>query len=370
MSNTIQCARNLQELLEDLIDVTFKAKTYLVNTGKIDFWRAQLVRFLNPITDLIPSENRKSELFARINCQFIFTDALVGTATGAKNTYNNTLYFLEKVNNDAVHQLIKIEFYNAVVEKWEISRLIQEEQTYTALFKKALYSDDKETIQRAYHMMGRYYLRVGTFLDKEKMYGYAQAAFLEIWARGQDESGLGYLGGLANILISLNRLNQAEQLLKYWAVRRQNSNLSSLYHDALYASTWDHIHYARQKYDLAEKLFSESYQLYQMVRHNENLGRILLRIGLIHNKLKNYEEALTIYETANALYIELKNSQYAVFSQHGIGWTYLNMGKFKQAKQILTKTLKYAIKNPHILESTITSIREDLAKAESGLSSV
>lgn len=62
----------MQELLEDLIHVTFKAKTYLVNTGKIDFWRAQLVRLLNPVADLTLAEKRKSKLFAHSSRNFIF----------------------------------------------------------------------------------------------------------------------------------------------------------------------------------------------------------------------------------------------------------------------------------------------------------
>lgn len=366
LSDTLQYSRYMSEVLDEIIRLVFDSKNYLANIGELDFWQAQLLRLFNPITNMIKSPERQLELFALINSQLIFINSLKDNASTAHRNYETALSYLKNVDNDAVDLLIQIEFYNAVIEKWDIRRLIQAEAIYDKLFKQAHQYADEYTLHRAYHMIARYYLRSGTTRDKSKVFGYAQAAFMELWYKSHDTSGLNYLGSLAHIFIQLNKLDYAEKLLQYWSKIRYHLDLRDtyIYSDALYSATWGYLHYANHNYELAEQQLSEAYRHYQFIRHNENMGRILLKLGSTYNKLRQYKTALTTYKIANDFYQALKIEEYQVFVQHGIGWTYLNMGDTSQANKELEKAMEMAQKYPQVLATTINSIKLDLSKTQ------
>ncbi len=365
LDEAIEYTKYMPELLVELIDVVFASQTYLMSVGKYDIWRAQLLRLLNPISKYIP-ENSQQEIYSKINTQFVYINDLEKSTSQVKDTYDASLFHLAGINNEGIHLLIQIEFYHAVIEKLDPYQLIEEEEVFVDLFKKALHHNNDRTRHRGYLLIARYYLRTRSFVDQEKAFGYAQAAYLEVWYRSKNSCALSYLGDLAYMFMMHNRLDQANKLLNYWSRYRDQLGLAqnSIFDDTAYAAARGYLHYANGNYELAEKLLYEAYRGYQEIKHPQNVGRILLKLALTNIKLHKYQQALAFYRIAVHLYQELDCEEYQVFAEHGIGFAYLQMGDGANAKEILKAALAKAMHYPKVLGETIENIRGDLSKAE------
>lgn len=76
--------------------------------------------------------------------------------------------------------------------------------------------------------------------------------------------------------------------------------------------------------------------------------------------MQKYDLAIAIYKSTYDEFTDLAKPAYAVRAKHGLGWTYLNMEDFAEAKRILLAALDEAQQHPILLANTIKLIQGDL----------
>lgn len=362
---TVQAGCVIHELLEDTVDIVFKSEKHFVAIGQLDFWRSQLLRLRNPIDNHIKDVVKRRKLTIEINRKYLHINSYIGSRDKIEQAYNDAMALLEEEVDNELSLLTRLEYRHAAVDKWDINDLLNAQADYHTLFAEAQQSENTYALKRAYAMLARYYEHLGHAGGMQNIFTYAQLAFIQLWYVHQDGNGLSFLGVMANDAINKWSFDYAKTLLKTWARYRQNYHVHNLYADALYLGTWGHLHYKHEKYELARACLTSAYELYDRLGHEENMGRVLLLLGLTYNKLQDYQQGLTVYETAKSVYKDIDKNDYIIRAQHGLGWTHLNMGNHAQAIDIMEDALAKAGEYTQALAGTIRGLNEDIAKAKS-----
>ena len=364
----IQAACVIKELLDDTIDVVLKAQGHFTAINQLDFWGSQLIRLRFQIENYVTDETKRKHLTDKIMRQYLFANSFKVNNGNVQKTFNDALDSLQTEADDELTLLTRLAMYHAFINKSDIRELVSIKDAVHTRFAEAQKSPNKYAQKSAYLMMANYYERIAEGNATPQSFRYAHEAVLQIWFVHKDPLGLSSLGTMVNYAIARGYHDYAETLLNTWARYRQSYVLDNLYNDAMYLGARGHLHYKRGNYESAKHCLTGAYQIYQRLGHEENIGRVLLFLGLTHNKLNAYEQGLTSYETARLLYDALKRDEFVIRAEHGLGWTYMNMGNHPRAIQWLEGALTKAEKSySDTLVGTIYCLREDLALARSSL---
>lgn len=207
----------------------------------------------------------------------------------------------------------------------------------------------------------------------------------------------------ANNMIYKQNLNEAKKIIKE-AISRYSHGISQYLISTLYANLGD-IYYRTDQLDSSMIAFQKALKYYgiekdkqhaayilnnisniyadeglfekavitlqKAININDSLGNIMQlglnygNLALLYKQSENYEEAVVYLKKAIELKEKTQNPFSVLISKFNLGNTYMTMGKFAEAKDILNEVYTWSIEND-IVEGQIRALIA-LAKTENNL---
>lgn len=209
----------------------------------------------------------------------------------------------------------------------------QAKAAFRQALKLAKDSGDKESMAKAYSLLGYVYRDRGELEQAEAMYRKAVPLFEVL----DDKAGIAQIyKDLGLVYQTRGELEQAEamhhQALALFETLGDKEN-TALAHVLLGA-----IHHVRDELDKAETAYYTALALFEAVENKKLMAGTYHNLGRVHHGQGKLEQAREAYTEALNLFQELGAEPQSTQSRADLGWLYVQSGKLNKGIPLLLKS--------------------------------